>query len=142
MHVSVQRVFNNVARNLGLNEYTEHFDSWAEWAFEAEQYIGSLNTFLEKEITYSATPEQATAEIEYDSNPAEKSYIEIDGTRFYFRNLLLSSTINETDRIVSIESTLDLTMAELVVKIQESYYNNLKGISAVWDSATKKLILA
>jgi len=52
MHVPVNRVFNNVSRNLGLSEYTEHVDTWAEWAFEAEQYIGSLDTFLESEITY------------------------------------------------------------------------------------------
>lgn len=141
MHVSVQRVFNNVARNLGLNEYTEHFDSWAEWAFEAEQYIGSLNTFLEKEITYSATPEKPTAEINYDSNPVEKALLEIDGTRFYFRDVSLSSTINETDRIVGIAANLDTTMGNLVIKIQNSYYNNLKGINAAWDSTTKKLTL-
>ena len=53
MHVPVNRVFNNVSRNLGLKEYTEHIDSWAEWSFEAEQYIGSNKTFLEKEIVYS-----------------------------------------------------------------------------------------
>lgn len=45
MHIPVNRVFNNVSRNLGLKEYTEHIDSWAEWAFEAEQYIGSKETF-------------------------------------------------------------------------------------------------
>ena len=67
MHVPVNRVFNNVARNLGLNNYNNNIDSWAEWAFEAEQYIGSNKTFLQKEITYTnGEPVAATAKIEFD----------------------------------------------------------------------------
>ena len=48
MHIPVNRVFNNVARNLCLDNWTENVNSCAEWAFEAEQYIGSIKTFLEK----------------------------------------------------------------------------------------------
>ena len=73
MHISVNRVFNNVARNLGLNNWIENIDSWAEWAFEAEQYIGSNQTFLEKEITYSDTTAAATATITWTANPTHNS---------------------------------------------------------------------
>ena len=55
MRVEVNRVFNSVARNLGINDYTQNIDSWAEWAFEAEQYIGGLKTFQEREITYATS---------------------------------------------------------------------------------------
>jgi len=142
MHVPVNRVFNNVSRNLGLKEYSQHIDSWAEWAFEAEQYIGSLDTFLEKEITYTdGAPEAATAEIEFENNTLNKSYIEIGGTRFYFRDPSFSSYIAEEDYFILIAGSLDLTMANAVTKLNESYYENLKGISASWDSASKTLTL-
>jgi len=142
MHVPVNRVFNNVSRNLGLSEYTEHIDTWAEWAFEAEQYIGSLDTFLESEITYHLdAPEAATAEIKFETNTLNKTYIEIGGTRFYFRDSSFSSFIAEEDFFILLGATLDLTMANAVTKLNTSYYENLKGISASWDSTTKILTL-
>ena len=87
MHVPVNRVFNNVSRNLGLKNYTNNLDSWSEWAFEAEQYIGSNKTFLQKELVFSQTPTQATAIIECTlsySTPSDllNEFIEINGTRF------------------------------------------------------------
>ena len=149
MHISVNRVFNNVSRNLGLEEYSSHVDSWAEWAFEAEQYIGSLDTFVEKEIIYSSTPAAATATIEWDSVPADKSWIEIGGTRFYFRKTGDASYISDDDYIVGIAGSgatiniedgstgpvlytdvLSTTMANLARKINNSYYNNLRGLTA------------
>tara|TARA_R110001606_G_scaffold358971_1_gene510719 strand:+ start:1166 stop:1765 length:600 start_codon:yes stop_codon:yes gene_type:complete len=50
MQVSVKRVIGNVARNLGLNNPSEHLESFIEWAFEAEQKIGSFSTFTDKEL--------------------------------------------------------------------------------------------
>lgn len=141
MHVPVNRVFNNVSRNLGLENYTQHIDTWAEWAFEAEQYIGSNNTFLKKEITYHKTKEAATAEIKFDNNSLNKSYIEIGGTRFYFRNSTFTSYIQEKDNFIEIGADLDATMAETVDKLTKSYYKNIRGISASWDSTTKILTL-
>jgi hypothetical protein len=141
MHVPVNRVFNNVSRNLGLDNYTQHIDTWAEWAFEAEQYIGSNNTFLKKEITYHKTKEAATAEIKFDNNNLNKSYIEIGGTRFYFRDATLSSYLQEKDTFIEIGADLNATMAETVDKISKSYYKNIKGITASWDSTTKILTL-
>lgn len=89
MHVSVNRVFNNVSRNLGLKNYSNNLDSWSEWAFEAEQYIGSNKTFLQKELVYSANCASATATVEfietYDK-PLDiiNEFIEINGARFTF----------------------------------------------------------
>ena len=109
MHVPVNRVFNNVSRNLGLSEYTEHIDTWAEWAFEAEQYIGSLDTFLESEITYHLdAPEAATAEIKFETNALNKTYIEIGGTRFYFRNSSFSSFMQLLEGRLLLRSTFVL----------------------------------
>lgn len=53
MQVSIKRVVGNVARNLGLENPSEHLESFIEWAFEAEQKIGSFTTFIdtEKELT-------------------------------------------------------------------------------------------
>ncbi len=141
MHVPVNRVFNNVSRNLGLDNYTQHIDTWAEWAFEAEQYIGSNNTFLKKEITYNKTKKAATAEIKFDNNNLNKSYIEIGGTRFYFRNSAFASYLQEKDTFIEIGADLDATMAETVDKISKSYYENIRGITASWDSTTKILTL-
>tara|TARA_R110002012_G_scaffold247367_2_gene423047 strand:+ start:192 stop:812 length:621 start_codon:yes stop_codon:yes gene_type:complete len=56
MQISVKRIIGNVARNLGLDNPSEHLESFIEWAFEAEQKIGSFNTFTDKEaaLTVSA----------------------------------------------------------------------------------------
>ena len=142
MHTPVNRVFNNVSRNLGLNEYTEHIDTWAEWAFEAEQYIGSLDTFLETEITYQLdTPVAATAEIKFANNPGDKDFIEIGGTRFYFRDLTSAVSLGDQDYIIPVAATLDLTMANAVTKVSTSFFENIKGVSPAWDSTTKILTL-
>tara|TARA_R110000824_G_scaffold67836_6_gene175641 strand:- start:25441 stop:26520 length:1080 start_codon:yes stop_codon:yes gene_type:complete len=151
MYVPVNRVFNNVSRNLGLNEYSNHIDSWAEWAFEAEQYIGSKETFLQEEITYSSDLASPTAKINFASNPADKDWVEINGTRFYFRNQTglvdsddyvvikesAAGTVNVNDTTtggvnadVIFTDILSTNIAKLAKKINNSYYNNLKGISA------------
>jgi hypothetical protein len=128
MHVPVNRVFNNVARNLGLNNYNNNIESWAEWAFEAEQYIGSNKTFLQKEITYTnGEPVAATAKIEFDSNPTDKTWIQINKTRFIFR--VIADTIDNDDTIVEIGTDLDATLTNLVAKLNDSYYYTVKGIS-------------
>ena len=49
MQISVKRIIGNVARNLGINNPSEHLESFIEWAFEAEQKIGSFDTFIDKE---------------------------------------------------------------------------------------------
>ena len=147
MRVEVNRVFNSVARNLGINDYTQNIDSWAEWAFEAEQYIGGLKTFQEREITYATSTDVATAEIEHSSSPAEKSWIEINGTRFYYRDTTAANFVDNDDYVIDTSITgpidaldgsgsvvyldqLSRDMAQTCRKINSSYYENLRGIKA------------
>ncbi len=59
MQISVKRIISNVARNLGLNNPSEHLESFIEWAFEAEQKIGSFNTFDDKELVLTVTANKA-----------------------------------------------------------------------------------
>lgn len=147
MHVPVNRVFNNVSRNLGLDNYTNHLDTWAEWAFEAEQYIGSNNTFLKKEITYNKTAVAATAKIKYTTNPSDKDFLIIGGTKIYFVDTTLPNYLPDIDTDVSIpiQDTLDNTMAGVVTSavllLNSNFYENIKGINASWDSPTQILTL-
>ena len=109
MHVPVNRVFNNVARNFGLKNYTNNLDTWSEWAFEAEQYIGSNKTFLQKELVYSANCAAATATVDYIgtyNQPTDlyDEFIEINGTRFTFE----SSTSNKFIGNNEFSNTIDL----------------------------------
>tara|TARA_Y100000356_G_C11261324_1_gene293793 strand:+ start:324 stop:944 length:621 start_codon:yes stop_codon:yes gene_type:complete len=59
MQISVKRIIGNVARNLGLNNPSEYLESFIEWAFEAEQKIGSFNTFIDKEATLNVVTSRA-----------------------------------------------------------------------------------
>ena len=150
MHVPVNRVFNNVSRNFGLKNYTNNLDSWSEWAFEAEQYIGSNKTFLQKELVYSQTPTQATAIIECTLNYSapidlKDEFIEINGTRFTFisrfnadsiDNLVDSNEINlTTGNINDTSITLSSLMQVAANTINQGQGNtqnfeNITGVSA------------
>lgn len=137
MHVPVNRVFNNVSRNLGLQTYANNLDSWSEWAFEAEQYIGSNKTFLQKEVVYSSTATQATAElsIEVDNLSLDKEYIEINGVRFIFRNTLSANFIGTTTDSfeVAIGGNLAGSLALFTLKVNRSYYEKIQGITVSND---------
>ena len=141
MHVPVNRVFNNVARNLGLSNYSNNVETWAEWAFEAEQYIGSNKTFLEKEITYhNALPTKATAKIEFDENLAEKSFIKINDVRFTFRTI--ANVIDNDDNIVGIGINLNTTLGNFVDKLNNSYYYGVKGITVEHNTGDSFITLS
>ena len=60
MHVHIDRVFTTVARNLGLKDFSRYTNSWIEWSYEAEKLIGSMDTFVQKEVTYDASGAKAT----------------------------------------------------------------------------------
>lgn len=137
MHVPVNRVFNNVSRNLGLQTYANNLDSWSEWAFEAEQYIGSNKTFLQKEIVYSATPAQATAQfsLEVDNTNLDKEYVEINGVRFIFRDTSSANFIGTvTDSFeVAVGTNLAGSLNAFSLKVNRSYYEKIQGITASND---------
>jgi len=158
MHVPVNRVFNNVSRNLGLKNYTNNLDSWSEWAFEAEQYIGSNKTFLQKELVFSQTPTQAKAIIECTldySAPIDlkDEFIEINGTRYTFMsrfnadsvgNLVDSNEINLTNGSITDTSvTLSSLMQAAANRINQGggagdnmNFENITGVRAVADNLT------
>lgn len=155
MHVPVNRVFNNVARNFGLKNYTNNLDSWSEWAFEAEQYIGSNKTFLQKELVFSQTPTRATAIIECTldySAPEDllNEFIEINGTRFTLRSRFAEDNedrvidsnevnINDlgglTDTSITLSSLLQLTINKInATNASIQSFENITGIQCSLDS--------
>ena len=144
MRVSAFRVFNNVSRNLGLREYNKHVDSWAEWVFEAEQYIGSKDTFERAERTYATETAPQVAKIKFTNNSLDKQYIIINGTKFVFRDLSSSSYVGTTAAIneISIGADLDTTLANAVTAIDGSYLKNAIGIDASYTAGTNILELS
>lgn len=144
MRVSAFRVFNNVSRNLGLREYNKHVDSWAEWVFEAEQYIGSRDTFERAEITYSTASAVQVAKIKFTDNSLDKVLISINGTNFRFRDLSNSAYVGTATAVneISIGADLDTTIANAVTVIDGSYLKNAIGINASYTAGTNILELS
>ena len=87
MHINIDRIFTTVSRNLGLKEWSKHLDSWIEWTYEAERLIGSIDTFVTREATYTAEGAKATGKITFtaDTLPSDGDFIELNGTVLYFR---------------------------------------------------------
>ena len=144
MRVSAFRVFNNVSRNLGLREYNKHVDSWAEWVFEAEQYIGSRDTFERAETTYSTSAAAQVAKIKFTDNTLDKELISINGTNFRFRDLSSSAYVGTATAVneISIGVDLDTTLANAVAAIDGSYLKNAIGINASYTAGTNILELS
>lgn len=82
-------------RNLGIDNYSKYEDSWIEWAYEAEKYIGSFDTFLTKELTYNSSGAQATGTITFSENPTSGDTITLNGVTLIFRED--GSTSNNAD---------------------------------------------
>ena len=109
MHVNIDRVFTTVARNLGLKDFSRYTNNFIEWAYEAEKLIGSRDTFVQKEATYSSTGAQATGTVTFTDNPVSGDSITLNGVKLYFRtasNLGKAKSPNE----VMIGDTLIHTM--------------------------------
>ena len=79
MHIHIDRIFETVSRNLGLSTYHNYTDSWIEWAYEAEKLIGSKETFVQKEITYTSSGAKATGNIIFSENPSAGDNISFNG---------------------------------------------------------------
>ena len=87
MHVNIDRVFSTVARNLGLKSFSKFVNNFIEWAYEAEKLIGSRDTFVQEESTYSATGAQATGTITFAANPLSGDSITLNGVKLYFKSI-------------------------------------------------------
>lgn len=86
MHIHIDRIFETVSRNLGLSTYHNYTDSWIEWSYEAEKLIGSKETFVQKEITYTSSGAKATGNIIFSENPSAGDNISLNGLELFFRN--------------------------------------------------------
>ena len=85
MYTHIDRVFTTVSRNLGLQDFSTKIDRWIEWSYEAEKLIGSRDTFVQKESTYTSTGSQATGTITFTDNPVSGDSITLNGVALYFR---------------------------------------------------------
>ena len=110
MHVHIDRVFTTVSRNLGLQDFSKYVDNWIEWAYEAERYIGSKDTFVQKESTYTSTGAKASGTITFSANPTSGDNIELNGVKLYFRDIDTTvGNVNSPNELY-IKSTLALTL--------------------------------
>jgi hypothetical protein len=115
MHTHIDRVFTTVARNLGLKDFSRYTNNWIEWSYEAEKLIGSRDTFVQKEATYSATGAQATGTITFAANPISGDSITLNGVKLYFRNstdLGEAKSPNEVEIGATLAATLDNSSAQ------------------------------
>lgn len=119
MYTHIERIYNTVARNLGLRDYSSNINSWVEWAFEAELLIGSRDTFEEVEYTYSASGAASTGTIIFTANPSYGDSITLNGVTLYFRDNTNSTNLNQVNSAnsIQIKSTLALTLDELVLEL-------------------------
>ena len=85
MYTHIERIYNTVGRNLGMNDYSSYINSWVEWAFEAELLIGSRDTFEELEATYTSTGATASGTIIFTANPSYNDSITLNGVTLFFR---------------------------------------------------------
>jgi len=58
--ISVKQVVAAVIRNLDVQDAAREFNTFVEWAFEAEKKIGTFKTFVNKEVTLNIANKQAS----------------------------------------------------------------------------------
>tara|TARA_R100000458_G_C8250873_1_gene227844 strand:+ start:97 stop:1221 length:1125 start_codon:yes stop_codon:yes gene_type:complete len=126
MHVHIDRVFTTVSRNLGLEDFTRHTDSWIEWAYEAEKLIGSKDTFIQKEATYDSTGAKATGTITFAANPTSGDSIALNGTTLYFKDdASLGGGYHPNE--IEIGSTLAATLTRTTSNTDYGLIQSLQG---------------
>jgi len=125
MYTHIERIYNTVARNLGMQDYSSYIDSWVEWAFEAELLIGSRDTFEEVEATYTSTGAQATGTITFTANPSYNDSITLNGVTLFFRDDSAATNLNQETpaNAINIKSTLADTLTELAAEINGTSTN-------------------
>ena len=110
MHTHIDRVFTTVSRNLGLQDFSKYVDNWIEWAYEAERYIGSVDTFVQKESTYTSSGAKASGTIIFTAIPTSGDYIELNGVRLYFKDFATTVGGGRSPNELKIKSTLATTL--------------------------------
>jgi len=115
MHIQIDRVFTTVARNLGLQDYSRYVDNWIEWSYEAEKLIGSKDTFVQEEVTYTSDGAKATGTITFTDAPTSGDSITLNGVTLYFRkstDLGEAKSPNEVKIGQNFVTTLDDSLAQ------------------------------
>tara|TARA_R110002012_G_scaffold160105_2_gene321810 strand:- start:3789 stop:5294 length:1506 start_codon:yes stop_codon:yes gene_type:complete len=116
MHINIDRVFTTVSRNLGLEDFTRYTNSWIEWAYEAEKLIGSVDTFIQKEVTYDATGAKASGTITFAANPTSGDSITLNGVDIFFKN---DTNYGEAEGLN--ESKIGDTLVETITHVTTPY---------------------
>ena len=140
MHTHIDRVFTTVSRNLGLQDFSKYVDNWIEWAYEAERYIGSMDTFVQKESTYTSSGAQATGTITFAANPTSGDYIELNGVRLYFKDFASTIGAANSPNELNIKNTLSSTLSTNgsrygLLQSLTGYRNTTAMIGRIPDSA-------
>jgi hypothetical protein len=119
MYTHIERIYNTVSRNLGMQDYSSYIDSWVEWAFEAELLIGSRDTFEQVESTYTSTGVQATGTITFSDTPSYDDNITLNGVTLFFRDDSNATNLNQEvpANTINIQATLALTLTELAAEL-------------------------
>ena len=132
MYIELENVFQSVSRNLGIKNYDHHIDEWIEWSFEAEKYIGSLDTFRMVEATYTTTGAQATGTLTFAANPSDGDWIELNGTRLYFKDSSSIGGAQASNEIV-IGTTLALTLSNGTVGLEQNLSTTVNSNAALFN---------
>ena len=135
MHVNIDRVFTTVSRNLGLQDFSRYVDNWIEWAYEAEKYIGSNETFINKEATYSSAGARAKGTITFNTNLVNGNTISLNNTELTFDSFDTGKVHSPHE--VGIQTSLSLTLADTGGTNSRSLMQTLSGYS---DYPTNSLV--
>ena len=108
--ISIRQVISTTARNLGLENPSQHLNSFIEWAMEAEMKIGSKDTYVLKERTYKGTntTTNPTATITFNTQPLTGDWFSINGYKIYW-----VGTVQEGEREIDNDSSLSNAMTNL-----------------------------
>ena len=134
MHINIDRIFTTVSRNLGLEDFSKHTNSWIEWAYEAEKLIGSRDTFVEKEATYDSTGAQASGTITFAANPTSGDSITLNGTTLYFK-----ASTNRGEAEAPNEIKIDTTLALTLTDTTTSPYGLIQSLQGFTGSSTSPM---
>ena len=157
MHIHIDRVFTTVARNLGLKDFSRYTNSWIEWSYEAEKLIGSMDTFVQKEVTYDSSGAQSTGTITFTANPTSGDSIVLNGVALYSRTssnlgeakspneVMIGDTLIHTMNNSSSQYGLIQSLTGLTEITPDQTYNNvseapLQGISTGSGTYTNSAI--
>tara|TARA_R110002012_G_scaffold45983_3_gene121963 strand:- start:29920 stop:30579 length:660 start_codon:yes stop_codon:yes gene_type:complete len=120
--VSVKRVVANVIRNMDISDASRNFNSFIEWAFEAERKIGSYKTFVKKTETLTVANKQAALPDDFLSlidmkkagDGTSANYLEQSSASF-------PGDIDKTHTFYFTENTINLSTSD-ISSIDISYY--------------------